>query len=750
MTMIDSQTIERHGLTADEYARVVTFLGREPNLTELGIFSVMWSEHCSYKSSRVHLKTLPTEGPQVLQGPGENAGAIDIGDGLAAVFKIESHNHPSFIEPYQGAATGVGGIIRDIFTMGARPIALLNSLRFGPLDARGTRRLVEGVVAGIAGYGNSIGIPTVGGEIAFEPSYAGNPLVNVFCLGIAKASEIIKGVASGVGNAVYYVGAKTGRDGIHGATMASAEFDDKSAEKRPAVQVGDPFMEKLLLEACLEVMRSDALVGIQDMGAAGLTCSTTEMGSRGGAGVEIDVSTVPQRESGMTPYEIMLSESQERMLLVVKTGREAEVERVFEKWDLHAVRIGEVTSDGLLRVRNHGAVIAEIPNRALTDDAPLYRRPMEPPAYLAAVQSLDLEALGSPRSGATPRDALMALAASPTIASKQWAYRQYDHMVQTNTINLPGLGAGVVRIKGTDRALAMSVDGNGRYCYLDPRLGAMLAVAEAARNVACAGARPLGATNCLNFGNPERPAIMWQFAKAVEGIGEACRALGVPITGGNVSLYNETDGRAIYPTPVIGVVGLLEHADRVLARRFRESGDVIVLIGGGRPTLGGSEYLKVLHGLVRGRPPEIDLKAERALQDLLVALAGARLIRSAHDCADGGLAIALAECCFGTSGIGADASIEGVTVSRTRPVNEAAALFGESASRVIVSASADALTEVLARAAAMQVPATVIGRTGGNLLRIAVAGRLAIDVALADVERVWSTVIEECFAKRVA
>ena len=609
--MIDSTVLERHGLKPDEYERIVSFLGREPNLTELGIFSVMWSEHCSYKSSRVHLKTLPTEGPQVLQGPGENAGAIDIGDGLAAVFKIESHNHPSFIEPYQGAATGVGGIIRDIFTMGARPIALLNSLRFGSLDARRPAASLEGVVAGIAGYGNSIGIPTVGGEIAFEPCYAGNPLVNVFCLGIARASDIIKGVASGVGNAVYYVGAKTGRDGIHGATMASAEFDDKSAEKRPAVQVGDPFMEKLLLEACLEVMKTDALIGIQDMGAAGLTCSTSEMGSRGGVGVEIDVSLVPQRETGMTPYEIMLSESQERMLLVVKRGREAEVEAIFDKWDLHAVRIGEVTSDGLLRVKDHGAVVAEIPNRALTDEAPVYRRPMAPPEYLAAAQRLDLDALPATeaRSGARANDALLRLLGSPTIASKRWVYRQYDHMVRTNTINLPGMGAGVVRIKGTDRALAMSVDGNGRYCYLDPYRGAMLAVAEAARNVACAGARPLGATNCLNFGNPERPAIMWQFAQAVEGIGDACRALGVPITGGNVSLYNETDGQAIYPTPVIGVVGLLEHADRVVSRRFQAAGDVIVLLGEGRGELGGSEYLKVVHDVVAGTPPALDLDA---------------------------------------------------------------------------------------------------------------------------------------------
>jgi phosphoribosylformylglycinamidine synthase len=746
--MIDSQVLDRHGLTREEYERILTFLGREPNLTELGIFSVMWSEHCSYKSSRVHLKTLPTEGPQVLQGPGENAGAIDIGDGLAAVFKIESHNHPSFIEPYQGAATGVGGIIRDIFTMGARPVALMNSLRFGELDASGTPRLLEGVVAGIAGYGNSIGIPTVGGEIAFEPCYAGNPLVNVFCLGIAKADDIIKGVASGAGNGVYYVGAKTGRDGIHGATMASAEFDEKSAEKRPAVQVGDPFMEKLLLEACLEVMKTDALVGIQDMGAAGLTCSTTEMGSRGGAGVEIDVSLVPQRETGMTPYEIMLSESQERMLLVAKKGREAEVERIFEKWDLHAVQIGRVTSDGMLRVRERGQLVAEIPNAALTDEAPKYTRPMEPPAYLADAQRLDLDSLGQP-SGDAVR-ALRALVASPTIASKRWVYRQYDHMVQANTINLPGRGAGVVRVHGANRALAMSVDGNGRYCYLDPRRGAMLAVAEAARNVACAGARPLGATNCLNFGNPERPAIMWQFAQAVAGIGEACRALDVPITGGNVSLYNETDGRAIYPTPIIGIVGVLEHADRVLASRFQGSGDAIILLGDGRGELGGSEYLKVVHNRVNGLPPAVDLKAELALQKLLVSLADARLVRSAHDCADGGFAVALAECCFETGGVGAEASLDAVAASRTTAVNDAAALFGESASRAIVSVGQDDATKVLERAAAAGVPARVIGQTGGNLLRIAVGGHMRIDVSVNELERAWSGAIERYFERRVA
>jgi phosphoribosylformylglycinamidine synthase len=745
--MIESATIEQHGLRPDEYRRIVRFLGREPNLTELGIFSVMWSEHCSYKSSRAHLGTLPTKGPQVLQGPGENAGAVDIGEGLAAVFKIESHNHPSFIEPYQGAATGVGGIIRDIFTMGARPIALLNSLRFGTFDDPATRRILEGVVAGIAGYGNSIGVPTIGGEIAFEPSYAGNPLVNVFCLGIAKTSDIIKGVASGTGNPVYYVGAKTGRDGIHGATMASAEFDDKSAEKRPAVQVGDPFMEKLLLEACLEAMKTDALVGVQDMGAAGLTCSTTEMGSRGGAGIEIDVSLVPQRETGMTPYEIMLSESQERMLLVVKRGREAEVERIFDKWGLHAVKIGAVTADGLLRVRQGHTVVAEIPNHALTDEAPLYQRAMAPPEYLVEARRLDPDRLSSLQNAT---DSLRLLLGSPTIASKRWIYRQYDHMVRTNTLSGPGLGAGVVRIKGTDHALAMSLDGNGRYGYLDPRRGAMLAVAEAARNVACVGARPLAATNCLNFGNPERPAIMWQFAQAVEGLGEACRALGVPITGGNVSLYNETDGHAIYPTPIVGVVGLLEHAGSGVSRRFRSAGDVIVLLGEGFGELGGSEYLKVVQGLVAGSPPTIDLDRERALQHLLVGLASERLIRSAHDCADGGLAVAVAECCFETGGIGAEVSIETTRVARDETINTAAALFGESASRVVVSVRPDDVTVVLERAAATEVPARVIGQTGGNLLRMAVGGQVVTDLQVDEAERIWSTAIETAYIRRVA
>ncbi len=757
MSPLDPAVLERHGLSREEYDRIVRTLGREPTITELGIFSVMWSEHCSYKSSRIHLKKLPTRGPRVVQGPGENAGAVDIGDGLAAVFKIESHNHPSFIEPYQGAATGVGGIIRDIFTMGARPIALMNSLRFGPMDgpdgAR-TRRIVEGVVAGIAGYGNSIGIPTVGGEIAFEEPYAGNPLVNVFCLGVARTDALVKGKASGIGNPVYYVGAKTGRDGIHGATMASAEFDDKSAEKRPAVQVGDPFMEKLLLEACLELMKTDALIGVQDMGAAGLTCSTCEMGARGGSGIEIELKDVPQRETGMTPYEIMLSESQERMLLVVKKGREAEVERIFEKWDLHAARIGEVTSDGLLRVKAGGTTVAEIPNGALVDEAPLYDRPTSPPAYLDEARRVLASEL---TATAPPQQALLSILGSPTVASKRWVYRQYDHMVRTNTIVLAGMGAGVVRVKGTQRALAMSLDGNGRHCYLDPRRGAMLALAEAARNVACAGAVPVGATNCLNFGNPERPEIMWQFVEAVEGLADACRALEIPITGGNVSLYNETDGKAIYPTPVIGVVGVLEDASRVVARAFRRAGDDVVLLGEDLGELGGSEYLKVAHLLMKGEPPRLDLSRERALQKLLVQAAANGFLQSAHDCSDGGAAVTLAECAFDTGGIGLEVDLpSGANAGAVGPdplVHAlgpvVAALFSESASRAIVSVRPQDRAALMQMAAEAGVPARHVGRTAGDRLRIHVGGAPAIDCAVADAESVWTRSLESYF-KRVA
>jgi phosphoribosylformylglycinamidine synthase len=725
-------------VTPEEYARITRALKREPTETELGIFSVMWSEHCSYKSSRIHLKKLPTKGRRVLQGPGENAGAVDIGGGLAAVFKIESHNHPSFIEPYQGAATGVGGIIRDIFTMGARPIALLNALRFGPLDGEygaRTRRIMEGVVSGIAGYGNSIGIATVGGEIVFEDSYVHNPLVNVLCLGIVSADAIVKGNASGSGNPVYYVGAKTGRDGIHGATMASAEFDEKALEKRPAVQVGDPFMEKLLLEACLELMATDALIGVQDMGAAGLTCSTCEMGSRGGAGVEIDVMHVPQRETGMTPYEIMLSESQERMLLVVKKGREAEVEKIFEKWDLHASHIGEVTSDGYMRVKDHGKVVAEIPNTALVDEAPVYDRPATRPAYLDEVRELDLSSL----KAVAAQDALLRLLASPTIASKRWAYRQYDTMVRTNTIAAAGMTAGVVRVKGTNRALAISTDGNGRYCYLNPRRGAMLAVAEAARNVACAGAIPIGATNCLNFGNPERPEIMWQLVEAIEGIAQACRDLEIPITGGNVSLYNETDGQAIYPTPVIGVVGVMEDASRVVTRAFQANGHAIVLLGEDRGELGGSEYLKIVHGLVRGDAPAFDAAREARLIKLVTDAVSAGLLRSAHDCSDGGFAVTLAESCFNAGGIGASVAL-----------SSDVELFSESASRILVSVETSKEQDLLERAAAAGVPARRIGTTGGSRIEIFVNARKVVDVAVAEAENLWATALEKHFTRAVA
>ncbi|MGQ0735172.1 MAG: phosphoribosylformylglycinamidine synthase subunit PurL [Acidobacteriota bacterium] len=741
MDVIDQSVLDRHGLTTGEYERIRTLLGRDPNLLELGLFSVMWSEHCSYKSSRVHLRTLPTTGPRVVQGPGENAGAVDVGEGWCAVFKIESHNHPSFIEPYQGAATGVGGIIRDIFTMGARPIALLNALRFGSLETPLARRIFEGVVAGIGGYGNSIGIPTIGGEISFDARYAGNPLVNVLCLGLARTDEIIRGAAHGEGNPVFYVGAKTGRDGIHGATMASAEFDERSADKRPAVQVGDPFMEKLLMEACLEVMRTGAVIGIQDMGAAGLTCSTSEMSSRGGVGMDVDVSLVPQRESGMVPYEIMLSESQERMLLVVARGREREVEAVFEKWELHAVPIGSVTNTGRVRVFERGVLVADVPARALTDEAPVYTRAMAEPAWQRTLNASPLEALPGP---ADPADAFWALLQSPVIASKRWAFHQYDHTVGTNTIAQPGTSAGVVRVKGTGRALAVSVDGNGRFCYLDPYRGAMLAVAESARNVACAGAEPIGATNNLNFGNPERADIMWQFGEAVRGIGDACRVLGIPITGGNVSLYNETDGEAIYPTPVVGVVGLIEDATLITTRQFRTAGAKVVLLGEGRAELGGSEYLAVLHQSVAGPAPELDLDRERALQQLVVSAIRERWVESAHDCAEGGVAVTLAECCFG-AGFGVRADLP--AASGVPPAfGGVATLFGESASRVVVSVTGDGLTSLLDTARKLDVPARVVGTVGGDRITLAIEGRVLVDVGLEEAEAAWTTAIERRMA----
>ncbi len=723
--VVDDRVLEQHNLKREEYERIVAILGREPNLTELGLFSVMWSEHCSYKSSKLHLRTLPTEGPRVLQGPGENAGAVDIGDGLAVVFKIESHNHPSFIEPYQGAATGVGGILRDIFTMGARPVATLNSLRFGPLDEPKNRRLLAGVVAGIGGYGNSFGCPTLGGEVAFEPCYSGNPLVNAMCVGLVKADRIFKGRAEGVGNTVFYVGAKTGRDGIHGATMASAEFGLGSEEKRPTVQVGDPFLEKVLLEACLEAMKTGAIVGIQDMGAAGLTCSTSEMGARAGTGVEIDVRKVPMRETGMTAYEVMLSESQERMLLVAAKGREREVAEVFEKWDLHAEPIGRVIAEKRLKVWNGGVLEADVPNEGLTDDAPLYDRPWVEPKNPAAAE--DVRVL----QPIDPGEALLKLLATPTIASKRWIYRQYDSTVRTNTMVGPGSDAGVIRVKGTRKALAMATDCNGRYCWLDPYAGAQLAVAEACRNVAAAGAVPIGATNCLNFGNPEKPEVMGQLVAAIRGMGDACRALGVPITGGNVSLYNETDGRAIYPTPTLGVVGLLEDASRALTSWFKRAGDAVYLLGVTGDDLGGSEYLKAIHGRVAGRPPLLDLAAERRLHVFMADAAAAGLLVSAHDPSDGGLAVALAECCFVREDVGLGAVLE--IPAGLRPD---IALFSESPSRMVVTARDGVGVEALA--ARHGIPSVRLGIVGGHRLALRQSGSVLVDLAVARLSEAWT------------
>ena len=732
---MNAELLEAHNLTRAEYEAIVAKIGREPNENELGLFSVMWSEHCSYKSSRVHLKRLPTRGPRVLQGPGENAGVVDIGHNLAAVFKVESHNHPSFIEPFQGAATGVGGIIRDIFTMGARPLALMNSLRFGPLETPKNRSILSGVVAGIASYGNSMGIPTVGGEVVFEDCYNLNPLVNAFCLGIAPRDRIFLAKAEGEGNPVFYLGAKTGKDGIHGATMASAEFDEAAEEKRPTVQVGDPFLEKLLLEACLELMATDAIVAIQDMGAAGLTCSTCEMGARGGLGIEIELDRVPQREAGMTPYEILLSESQERMLLVAQAGREAEVEAIFEKWDLEASAIGRVTSDGLLRVLSGSKTVAEVPARSLADEGPVYERPMERPAYLDAVRPVKLSDLVEPSD---LDDTLARLLGSHTLASKHWIFEQYDHMVRSNTIVLPGSDAGVIRIKGTPMALAMCLDGNGRYAHFDPYLGGAAAVAESCRNLAAVGATPIGATNCLNFGNPEKPEIMWQFSRAVDGIRDACERFGVPITGGNVSFYNETEGEGIYPTPVVGVVGLLEDATTRLTHHFESSGDLIFLLGETTEEIGASEYLKTVHGRVDGQPPRLDLEAEASLHALVRAAAARRLLRSAHDLSDGGLGVAVAESLFGLLGETMGASLALETPGRADGV-----LFSETQSRILVSvprASADAFQ---ALGDEHGVPLSRVGVTGGDELEIRVNGVRAISKKVNDLREIWWTAIEK-------
>jgi phosphoribosylformylglycinamidine synthase len=724
------------GLTAEEYDRIIAALGREPTYTELGLFSALWSEHCAYKHSRVFLRRLPQSGPRVLQGPGENAGALDIGDGWAVVFKIESHNHPSFIEPFQGAATGVGGILRDIFTMGARPIALLDSLRFGdPSDPR-TRRLIEGVVSGISWYGNCFGCPTVGGEIAFAPEYAGNPLVNVMCVGLVRADRIFRARAEGVGNPVFYVGNKTGRDGIHGATMASATFDERAEERRPTVQVGDPFTEKLLLEACLEAMQSGAVLGIQDMGAAGLACCTSEMPGRSGTGMDVEITCVPQRETGMTPYEVLLSESQERMLLVASRGREHEVKRIFAKWELDAVEIGRVTAEPDLVVRRDGEVVAHVPVGLLAE-APRYEKPTASPAWLAELRAFDPLSLPAP---ADYVETLLALAAAPTIASKAWAFRQYDQQVGINTLVMPGSDAAVLRVKGTRKALAVSTDGNGRQVLLDPRQGAAMAVCEAARNVACAGARGLGVTDCLNFGSPERPEILWQFAEAIDGIAEACRALELPVVGGNVSLYNETMGQAILPTPIIGVVGLLDEATQAGTQWFKEEGERIALLGPADVSLGGSEYLWIRHGRAAGRLAPLDLGMERRVQDAVRAAIAAGLTTAAHDCAEGGIAIALAEACVsGREPLGAEATLP--SVGRADLV-----LFGEGPSRVVVTVAPAQTAEFEALMAESAIPWRWIGRTGGDRLRIAVGAETVIDATVERIGHAWRSGFERYLA----
>lgn len=671
--MIKEQRIYAEmGLSDAEFDMVENILGRLPNYTEIGLFSVMWSEHCSYKNSKVVLKKFPTTGEKVLQGPGEGAGIIDIGDEQAVVFKIESHNHPSAIEPYQGAATGVGGIIRDVFSMGARPVALLNSLRFGELKNPRVKYLFEEVVAGIAGYGNCIGIPTVGGEVQFDPCYEGNPLVNAMCVGLIDHKDIQKGQAKGVGNSVIYVGASTGRDGIHGATFASEELSEASEAKRPAVQVGDPFMEKLLLEACLVAIKNDALVGIQDMGAAGLTSSSAEMASKAGSGIEMDLDKVPQREKGMTAYEMMLSESQERMLLVVEAGREQEMIDIFERWGLEAVVVGRVTDDKQLRLLHKGEVVADVPVDALAEDAPVYHKPSAEPAYFAQFQK---EEAFQPVV-ANVGEALKELLAQPTIASKEWVYDQYDYMVRTNTVVAPGSDAAVLRIRGTEKALAMTTDCNSRYIYLDPEEGGKIAIAEAARNLVCSGAKPLGVTDCLNYGNPEKPEIFWQLEKSTDGLSEACRVLDTPVIGGNVSLYNETNGVAVYPTPVIGMVGLVEHVDHITKQQFQNTGDLIYVIGEAGNDFGGSELQKLQNGRISGKAPAINLNVEKQRQDQVLAAIQAGTVASAHDLAEGGFLVAIAECTFGTD-FGAEVTMNGDDV-----VKES---FAETPSRYLIT-----------------------------------------------------------------
>ena len=730
---ITSELVASHGLTPEEFEEICGSLGRTPNLTELGIFSVMWSEHCSYKSSRTHLKKLPIEGAQVIQGPGENAGVVDIGDGQTAVFKIESHNHPSFIEPYQGAATGVGGIIRDVFTMGARPIAVMNALHFGPLARTRNQYIMEGVVAGVGGYGNCMGIPTVGGEVIFEEHYGSNPLVNVYCLGVAPRESIFYARASGVGNPVIYVGAKTGRDGIHGVTMASEQFEEGEDSKRPTVQVGDPFLQKLLLEACLEAMHSGMIVGIQDMGGAGLTCSSCEMGGRADRGVEIHLDRVPQREPGMSPYELMLSESQERMLLVCQKGSEENVKKIFSKWDLDAVVIGEVKDHGNLVVYDRGTKVAEIPNRALTDEAPAYARPTRRPAYLETLADWRERTFSEPEDY---NKLLTNMAVSSQLCSRLWVYRQYDYQVQTNTVVGPGSDAAVLRLKQGSGALAMSLDGNPFFCYLDPRRGAQHAVAESCRNLVCSGALPLAATNCLNFANPENPEVMWQFAEAVAGMGQACTFFGTPITGGNVSFYNETDGTGILPTPVIGMIGKVERLENVCPSSFQKAGHIVFVLGETRAELGGSVYLQLLGTPLEGPIPSLDMRVEKRLQERLLSAIRAGLIRSAHDLSEGGLLFGLVESClYGSLGLKAE-----FESGRLRPDHF---LLSETSSRAVVSIHKDDETHFLQQFRG--VPVTRIGVVGENDFEITLNQRNLINVSVHELKHAWESSFEEAF-----
>jgi phosphoribosylformylglycinamidine synthase II len=753
---ITPEVIQQHNLTPDEYDKIKSILGREPNLTELGVFSVMWSEHCSYKSSRIHLKRLPTQGPRVIVPPGENAGVVDIGDDWCVAFKVESHNHPSFIEPFQGAATGVGGILRDVFTMGARPVAAMNSLRFGPLDdpKHGNRNksILKGCVEGIGHYGNCFGVPTVGGEVVFDESYSLNPLVNAFALGIVRKDQIFFGKAEGIGNPVLYVGAKTGRDGIHGATMASAEFDEEALEKRPTVQVGDPFLEKLLLEACLEAMRSGAIAGIQDMGAAGLTSSSVEMAARAGTGLELDLTLVPQRETHMTAYEMLLSESQERMLIVARKGREKELVEVFSKWDLDAVVIGKVIEGDRIRIFHNGTLEADLPVLALTDEAPKYQRPMADSKFQIPNLRLDEKpAIWNAESGIDNSDALRRLLASPNIASKHWVYEQYDTMVRTNTAVLPGADAAVIRIKETRRAIAMCLDGNGRYVAVDAKEGAKLAVAEAARNVVCVGAKPIAVTNCLNFASPERPEVMQSFSDVIDGLKEACEIFETPVVSGNVSFYNETDGRGILPTPTIGMVGLIDDTRKIVTHGFKEEGDVIALLGEINDDLSVSEFARTIAGrtteemIASGSLPKLDLTLEKQIQDATLKLADECLLKSAHDCSDGGFAVALAECCFSSLGrdaIGASVDLE------TAGLSKESLLFGESPSRIIVSFAAENLAKV--KEIVDDSPFAVIGKVGDDTLRISVDGKEAIVSPVTELEAVWETSLEKCLESQAA